>query len=224
MSPYTVVVGMDYSDLSRLAFREALAIASGRVGGEVHVVHVETATQLVPDAGTGELRAPRADAGPGERDFWLALQRLHRFVASDVTEFEESRKALGSAPIARVACHVRTMAITQEIVQLASDLAADLVVIGSHGRSAIARFFMGSVAHAVVTLAPCPVLVVRPKHASLVPVIEPPCLDCVEARRASGGRELWCERHRAHHNRRHTVHQGDRSGEETNFPLVFAQS
>jgi nucleotide-binding universal stress UspA family protein len=38
---------------------------------------------------------------------------------------------------------------------------ADLVVVGSHGRSGIKRLFLGSVASHVVTHAPCPVLVVK---------------------------------------------------------------
>ena len=222
-SPYTIVVGMDYSDVSRLAFREALEIASGRAGSEVHVVHVESTNELVPRPATSEFAKPAADEGSDEPGFREALQRLHRLVTSDVTEFEESRMALGSAPISRVVSHVRANAPSREIAQLASDLEADLVVVGIHGRTAIARFVMGSVAHAVVTLASCPVLVVRPKQASLAPVIEPPCPDCIATRRESGGSELWCARHRAMSNRRHTYHQTDRSGEETNFPLVFNQ-
>ena len=40
---------------------------------------------------------------------------------------------------------------------------ADLVVVGTHGRRALARMLVGSVAELTVRLAPCPVLVVRPK-------------------------------------------------------------
>jgi len=38
---------------------------------------------------------------------------------------------------------------------------ADLIVVGSHGRSGMKKFLLGSVASHVVTLAPCPVLVVN---------------------------------------------------------------
>src|ERR1700736_2425954 len=38
---------------------------------------------------------------------------------------------------------------------------ADLLVIGTHGRSGLAKLFLGSVASRLVTLAPCPVLTVR---------------------------------------------------------------
>ena len=223
-SPYTVVVGIDYSEVSQLAFREALQIASGRVGSEVHVIYVETAPRRFPDRGTDELSDSAPAEGVSESDLEDALQRLHRLVVREVTEFEESRLAQGAAPIARVVSHVRSGGPSREIAQLAADLEADLLVVGTHGRTGIARFLVGSVAHALVTLAPCPVLVVRPRQASVVPAIEPPCPRCVETRRESGGRELWCEQHRAQRNRRHTYYQDDHSADETNFPLVFTGS
>lgn len=48
-----------------------------------------------------------------------------------------------------------------EIVGLASQRGADLLVISSHGRRGIARLALGSVADRVVARAPCPVLLVR---------------------------------------------------------------
>ena len=48
---------------------------------------------------------------------------------------------------------------TRKIVEMASDF--DLVVIGTLGRSALSKLFMGSVAERVTRYAPCPVLVVR---------------------------------------------------------------
>lgn len=48
-----------------------------------------------------------------------------------------------------------------EIVAAAKSFGADLIVIGSHGRTGITRVLMGSVAEAVMRHAPCPVLVVR---------------------------------------------------------------
>lgn len=50
---------------------------------------------------------------------------------------------------------------TRKIVEVAADF--DLVVIGTLGRSAITKLFMGSVAERVTRYAPCPVLVVRSK-------------------------------------------------------------
>jgi nucleotide-binding universal stress UspA family protein len=51
----------------------------------------------------------------------------------------------------------------ERIVQAARSRKADLVVIGTHGRTGFARFFLGSVASRVLAIAPCPVLTVRGK-------------------------------------------------------------
>ncbi|MGQ0637211.1 MAG: universal stress protein [Planctomycetaceae bacterium] len=50
---------------------------------------------------------------------------------------------------------------TTEIVNLAKSDNVDLIVVGTHGRGAIAHLLLGSVAERVVRSAPCPVLTVR---------------------------------------------------------------
>jgi nucleotide-binding universal stress UspA family protein len=104
---------------------------------------------------------------------------------------------------AKVTSHVSGGEPWREIVQLAVDLEADVVILGTHGRSGIRRLVLGSVAETVVRRAPCPVLVVRKKEHRVEdgPEIEPPCPDCVAARRKAEGATLWCERHAAHHPR-----------------------
>ena len=49
------------------------------------------------------------------------------------------------------------------IVEYAKEHNIDLVILGTHGRGAMAKLFMGSVAERVTRYAPCPVLVVRAK-------------------------------------------------------------
>lgn len=51
----------------------------------------------------------------------------------------------------------------ERIVSAAKRQRADLVVMGTHGRTGLARFFVGSVADRVVAMAPCPVMTVRGK-------------------------------------------------------------
>jgi nucleotide-binding universal stress UspA family protein len=51
------------------------------------------------------------------------------------------------------------------IVEAATAEQVDMVLVGSHGRGAVGRFFLGSVSEHVVRNAPCPVLVVRPRPA-----------------------------------------------------------
>ena len=50
-----------------------------------------------------------------------------------------------------------------KIARAARSKRADLIVMGTHGRTGLAKFFLGSVAERVIALAPCPVLTVRGK-------------------------------------------------------------
>ena len=142
-----------------------------------------------------------------------AARHLQNHVAARLADF--TRSSPSGASFAKVVTHVRVDAKAQEIAQLASDLEAELVVIGTHGRRGMSRVLMGSVAEACVRLAPCPVLVVRPKRPTpLVPVIEPPCPACVNARLETKGATLWCEQHRERHGRRHTYNFVDRTNRQ----------
>jgi nucleotide-binding universal stress UspA family protein len=53
-----------------------------------------------------------------------------------------------------------------QIVSAAEAEHVDMVLVGSHGRGAVGRLFLGSVSEHVVRNAPCPVLVVRPREAA----------------------------------------------------------
>jgi nucleotide-binding universal stress UspA family protein len=56
------------------------------------------------------------------------------------------------------------------IADSARQAKVELIVMGTHGRGAVAHFFMGSVAERVVRIAPCPVLTVRhPEHEFVRP-------------------------------------------------------
>ena len=70
---------------------------------------------------------------------------------------EKIRAATGSA----IQAHVRLGRPDEEIVSLADEIGAGLIVVGSRGLGDIRRALMGSVSDSVVRHAPCPVLVVR---------------------------------------------------------------
>ena len=57
----------------------------------------------------------------------------------------------------------------EEIVDVATELAVDLIVIATHGYTALKHFLLGSTTERVVRLAPCPVLVVREGERDFVP-------------------------------------------------------
>ncbi len=59
--------------------------------------------------------------------------------------------------------HTRIGDPVAEIVGLAEDVGADLVIVGSHGRSRVGRLLLGSVSQGVLHGAHCPVLVARQK-------------------------------------------------------------
>jgi len=205
---YVIVVGVDFSESSQLAFKEALDVAVTHQHVTIHAVHVQL--PLIEGAPMGNL-----GYGAGILN---AKNALESYVAHAVSEYQKSN---GVTPFERIVTSVRLDEPGNQLAQYAADVEADLLVVGTSDRRGVARLLMGSVAQAVSRLAPCPVLIVRPKALPApAPVIEPPCPRCVEARRATNGAEIWCEQHRERHGHRHTYHQSDRAGAETNFPLV----
>ena len=210
--PQIVVVGVDYSVAGELALAQALEIASTAPRAELHAVHV---TSTFPALVGVEPVAESTLATPGE-----AQKELERHVDRCVCEFASRRDP--SAPLPnRVVCHARFASPAEEIAELARELEAYLVIVGTHGRRGISRMLLGSVAEGVVRMSPCPVLVVRPRETADVPSIEPPCPRCVRTRLATGGRKQWCNQHAERHGPRHTYHQADRIGSDGGMPLVF---
>src|SRR4051794_7470894 len=89
-----------------------------------------------------------------------------------IDQVRERREQLAQALVERgreegveVSFLVWTGAPGDMIVDAAQSERADMVLVGSHGRGAVGRFFLGSVSEHVVRHAPCPVLVVRPIEA-----------------------------------------------------------
>jgi len=97
--------------------------------------------------------------------------------------------------------HLAAGTATREVLQLAANLQADLIVVGAHDLSRLEKLLLGSVSEPIVRKAQCPVYVVRRKdyHGKVVPELEPPCPDCLQVQRATGGKELWCARHAEKH-------------------------
>jgi nucleotide-binding universal stress UspA family protein len=153
--PYVIVAGIDYSGLSRLALHQAFQAASEQPRGEVHVLHVHPSAHADPDH-------PKSD----DEMLVRALDRVQRIVRDDLALFQKAQPRLGPRPFGLVS-HVRSGSAAVEIAQLADDLRANLVVVGMQGRTGTARLLLGSVAQAVLALAPCPVLVVRDRTFGL---------------------------------------------------------
>jgi nucleotide-binding universal stress UspA family protein len=56
----------------------------------------------------------------------------------------------------------------EAILRVAEEIGADLIVMGTHGRTGLSRLFMGSVAEQVLRRAPCPVLTLKSPFAATV--------------------------------------------------------
>ena len=186
--PFRIVVGIDFSEPSRLALAQAATMAAAW-RGELHPVHV---VDDAPDPLTG-----RTDTVELDRRFRDAADRAKHFIDSEMTMLSQR---LGPSLEDCVVFHVRAGAPAAQVVALAQSLDADLIVVATHGLRGFARFVMGSVSERLLRLAHCPVLVVRPKeHPEAAQTVEPPCPDCVQIRSSSDGSEMWCERHRDSH-------------------------
>jgi nucleotide-binding universal stress UspA family protein len=192
--PFIVVVGVDYSDTSALALERALELASTLPHTELHAVNVVHPLTQADAFMYFSSSLPTLSIGQAEAD-------LKSYVGERIAAFHAEHGSKVRDP-ERVRCHLRLAAPAHEIAQLASDLEADLIVVGTHGRRGLKRVLVGSVAEGVARLAPCPVLVVRPKQVVEMERILPPCPDCVKVRQATQGAENWCEAHRAYHGQR----------------------
>jgi nucleotide-binding universal stress UspA family protein len=95
----------------------------------------------------------------------------------------------------RVRLHVRRGHADEQIAMLASEVLADLIVIGRFGQSARRRRGIGSVADRVVAFADCPVLVVQLARDTTAAARQ--CPDCVAVRAASDGDRWFCDRHQS---------------------------
>lgn len=211
--PFVAVVGYDFSELAELALDQCLELVSGRKDAQVHVVYV-----LPPTVFTLSPFVAGLPQGVTTEMLDDSAARLKKAVDERLASFAKRQ----GQPSCRVVSHLRVDETASAIAQLAADVEADILLVGTHSRRGVARLLLGSVAQSVVALAPCPVLVVRPKRVEPVgPTVEPPCPRCVETRRATQGAEFWCEQHRERHGRRHTYHQSDLTSSETNFPLVM---
>jgi nucleotide-binding universal stress UspA family protein len=135
----TILLATDFSGHSNLAFRLACTIARDYAARLV-VVHV--AVPPVGIYGQGRM-APRLHLEELER----LRDKLEELQPRDPRVQVEHRLVEGEA--------------TEQILRTAAAVNADLIMVGTHGRTGLGRLLMGSVAEEVLRKAPCPVLTVK---------------------------------------------------------------
>jgi nucleotide-binding universal stress UspA family protein len=142
-----IVCAVDFSEYSMHALKYALSLAQ-EADGCLIVVHV-LSPDLVAQVGIGEEHVSLAE--------W---QRRHEAAARDLLEQAVPKSATAY-------CQAESVLLRgtpwREILRVASERQAELIVMGVQGRGAADLFFFGSTTHHVVRRAACPVLTLRAK-------------------------------------------------------------
>jgi nucleotide-binding universal stress UspA family protein len=139
--PRRVVAAVDLSDLSHHGARVALDVAAA--GGELHLVHITW--------------APSPDAAWATTD-WIKMYR-----AGVEEQIEQLASELRTSAPLDVRVHVReTQDPGGEILKVAEETGAELIVAGSHGHGYFGRIVLGSTSSRLLHAAHCAVLLAPP--------------------------------------------------------------
>lgn len=150
-----VLVATDFGEASETALVYGRDLAR-TFGATLHVLHVVDDVPVKAISGEGY--------AVDFSDFQRAVEKsahkqLDAIVAAD------DRRELGAKILLRA-----STTPASAIVSYAKQAGIDLIVVGTHGRGAMAHLFLGSVAERVVRSASCPVLAVRhPEHEFVRP-------------------------------------------------------
>ena len=145
-----ICVPVDFSDTSRAALKYAKALAEA-FGARLHILHV--LVNWIPETDV-----------PVSPQVYEQFEQSARKQLETVLLPEERTKYRAELDI------VNGTSEFLEIIRYAREKEIDLLVMGTHGRGAIAHILLGSVAEKVVRKAPCPVLTVRhPEHEFVMP-------------------------------------------------------
>lgn len=149
--PFThLLVGVDLSENCARAFRKALRIGK-------HNEATVTCIHVVPRSGDEAKSFDsmyRSDISDNKLLEEYALPWLENWVADQLNTY------VGNLPD-WVELTTRVGNPHDEILQFAEDEGCDLIVLGTHGRSGLERWWLGSVAEKVIRRADCPVMTVR---------------------------------------------------------------
>ncbi len=144
----SIVVGTDFSVCAARALSHAVSLA-GLSGARHHIVHVLLEPVQALDVAAA-LPYPDVEV----RKEWEAAARV---------KLDREVKAAEKRGIATTA-EIRWGRPSDTIVDIASRQRASLIVLGTHGRSALEKLLRGSTAERVLRMSPVPVLTVREKR------------------------------------------------------------
>jgi nucleotide-binding universal stress UspA family protein len=159
-----VVVGVDFGSSGDDAISYALTALAENKADKVHLLHVLDPLDVI------DKRDKPALATEEE-----VLESAPTALVERAKEIAEARGLTFGAD--QVRGHARIGKAVDTLLQMCVDYEADLLCVGTHGRSGVERIMLGSVAEALVRRARCPVLIARPKdYAGLAktPLPDPP--------------------------------------------------
>lgn len=145
----TILHPTDFSEHSEFAFRVASALARD-YNARLILLHV-IAPPMVVYAG-----------GPVPAEMWPSVEEVK----------ENLRKMEGRTHHVRVESQVMEGDPVDMILRAAEETHSDAIVMGTHGRTALSRLLLGSVAESVIRKAPCPVLTAKLRAAWKKPIEE----------------------------------------------------
>ena len=137
-----ILVPVDFSEPSKAALEAAIEIGSRVPGAEITVMHVYGVPVYAYAEGTMMPPAVLAELSTAAQDAVRQLCDRYR------------NRGVALRPVSE-------LGTPADIVARAEKDRADLIVIGTHGRTGLPRLLLGSVAERVVRTAPCPVLTVH---------------------------------------------------------------
>ncbi len=152
--PTKILLATDGSEEAALAARAAANLAQ-KTDSELHVVH---ARLMLPYSGYYRAETPTISGTTDEEE---ARQRVMQWLDDQVERIEAEGGNVAQAYLRLGKPEEGIITVAEEIVKLAEEIGAGLIVVGSRGLGGIRRALMGSVSDSVVRHAHCPVLVVR---------------------------------------------------------------
>lgn len=151
-----VVVGFDFSQSGHAALSRAIALATR---APFHVLHFVCVI---------EPRAPLPAVPDKQVDYQYA-ERVQRALTDVI---EQELRASNTGIRVHFYVHARIGKPAEEVLRLAREVGADLIVVGSKSLTGVARLVLGSVSERVVREAECAVMVARPKTYEHVDLLE----------------------------------------------------
>lgn len=145
MTYQKILVAIDDSEISANVIQQAAQLAKA-LNSEITVVEVMALDPYLADT---YIRLGQSND---------LIERVRGYVQENLAKAEQKFEELGLTVATQV---LEGFSIPQEIIGAAQNLGADLIIMGSHGRTGFKKFILGSVAQKVLGESHVPVLIVR---------------------------------------------------------------